>query len=178
MDEHILPECFTDTVLIKRIVPPITRYNHKKGCNSVAKEMQYGKLKDTFAVGIIDKDKNIIKYLNEFFVVDEIVGSLILWKHNDKHHFIIQICPELERWLINICREANLNLNDFGLSNDLKELLKVTKSIASEKDARINQLCLAIAERSDLEVIRKLRAWVLYLKQKNFRVDVNELRNV
>ena len=57
IDFCIMPECFSDTLLIESLSTPIKRYNHKHSCSQVANEMQRGKLKDSFAVGIIYKDK-------------------------------------------------------------------------------------------------------------------------
>jgi hypothetical protein len=39
MDLSIIPECNIDTKLIESLVPPVTRYNHQKGCGTVAKTM-------------------------------------------------------------------------------------------------------------------------------------------
>lgn len=60
----IMPECYVDTNLIETIVPPerigsTCGYNHKRSCNKVIDEM-LGKLKDDFAVGIVDIDKRLL----------------------------------------------------------------------------------------------------------------------
>ena len=122
-----MPECFADTLMIETFVPPLIRYNHKHSCSQVENEMIRGKLKDKFAVGIIDKDKHSIKYLNEFVQKDKVDGSLILWRHKaeNKHHYIIQLQPALEKWILNICAEENINLQ--GIPSDLDELKHLTK---------------------------------------------------
>ncbi len=178
MDKHILPECFTDTILVEKLVPSKLGYNHKVGCNNVAKEMKSGRLKDNFAVGIIDKDKNEVKYLAEFELIDNVEGSLNLWLHVSKPHYMIQICPALEKWLINVCKKGNINIEDFGLPVQLDELIRFTKSSQSDQDTRITNLCKALAGRNDLIEINKLRHWISYLKQKNYKADIKELKNV
>src|SRR5438045_3161136 len=101
MDGSVIPECYVDTNLIETLVPPLKRnhkqgYNHQKGCGTVASRMQK-QFADRFALGIIDKDKNELDYLKEF---TEIInnGSLILHKHKNKHHYIIQLNPAIERF--------------------------------------------------------------------------------
>ena len=135
-----MPECYADTLLIEALVPSKNGYNHKMGCFKVEAEMKFGDLKDRFAVGIIDNDKNQIKYLNEFEKIDKIVASLILWKHKSKSHYIIQICPALEKWILNVCELENIDLDEFGLSKDLEQLKRYTKSQSGLEDKKLKYL--------------------------------------
>ena len=66
----IIPECYVDTNLIETLVPPKDGkgYNHRKGCPAVAKVMME-KFADRFALGIMDKDKKMVKYLEEFDLI-------------------------------------------------------------------------------------------------------------
>src|SRR5882724_4100845 len=103
MDNHIVPECYIDTMLIQMLVPPTQkRYNHQKGCQNVAKELEEKELKDKFGVGIIDKDKVEIDYLKMFEEKDRYDNDLILYRHKNLqiHHYFIQICPAIEQWMI------------------------------------------------------------------------------
>lgn len=54
--------------------------------------------KDRFSLGIIDKDKHVLNYLNEFNEVCR-SSSLILYKHKTRHHYVIQIYPTIERFI-------------------------------------------------------------------------------
>jgi hypothetical protein len=177
MDKSIMPECYADTLLIEALVPSKTGYNHKMGCFKVEAEMKLGIFKDQFAVGIIDNDKWQISYLNEFEEIDKIVGSLILWKHKAKSHFIIQICPALEKWVINICDSENINLVEFGLSSDLEDLKKYTKSQSDLRDKKLKHLFKVISNKYNSKEVCKLRGWISILKEKTYKVELNELRN-
>jgi len=174
-----MPECYADTLLIETLVPAKNGYNHKRSCFKVETEMTQGKLKDRFAVGIIDNDKVKIKYLKEFEIVDKVEGSLILWRNKNKarHHFIIQVCPALERWILNICGNENIVLAEFGIANDLEGLKKYTKSISSLEDEKLKALFKAISSKEENICIRKLKNWISLLKEKNYKVDINELKN-
>jgi hypothetical protein len=59
-DLDIIPECYIDTNLIETILNIKGYYtegvNHQKGCNTVVKTMNGQKLKNDFALGIVDAD--------------------------------------------------------------------------------------------------------------------------
>lgn len=179
MDKSIMPECYADTLLIEALVPSEKGYNHQMGCFRVEAEMKLGKLKDKFAVGIIDNDKKQIKYLRDFEPVDTVEGSLILWKHRDKSksHFIIQICPALEKWILEVCRQGSIDLNKFGLTESLDDLKKYTKSQSSLQIEKLKKLFREIATKENIREVSKLKSWIQILKEKHYRVDINELKN-
>lgn len=80
-----MPECYIDSTLVGILLD--AKVNHKHCCNDVAKEMEKGKFKDSFAIGIIDNDKRKVPYVEN---LDEIgrTDNLIFLKHREKHHYI------------------------------------------------------------------------------------------
>ncbi len=176
MDKAILPECYADTLLLQILIPTATGYNHKHSCFKVEAEMKNGKFKDKFAVGIIDKDKKAISYLSEFTKEDICNEELILWKHPGKQHFIIQICPVLEVWIMNVCKQAHINLPDFLLNDNLEDFRKITKTMSSLTDERLIKLFSAIRERTDIKAVKKLINWITILKEQNYQVNIDNLR--
>lgn len=172
-----MPECYADTLLVSTLVPPLKRYNHKHSCFLVEKEMVKGKLKDSFAVGIIDRDKRKIKYLKEFEVIDKVENYLYLLRHNrkEKHHFIIQLIPALEQWILNICTAEKIDF--VNLPRDLSEFKKYTKKQSSLENDDLRNLYLKMSEKDSNPAIRKLKSWLRLLKEKNYHADLNELRN-
>jgi hypothetical protein len=179
MDKSIMPECYADTLLIQTLVPTKIGYNHQHSCFKVEGEMRLGRLMDQFALGIIDKDKETIGYIREFDNIDEVAGSLILWRHknNAKHHYIIQICPVLEKWILNLCAAEGIQIEQFGLSNSLEGLKEHTKSRASLFDEKLISLFREIDSKNNNSSIRKLKNWVRTLKDQNYNVDINQLKN-
>jgi hypothetical protein len=177
-DLCVMTECYADTLLIQTLVPPVSRYNHKHSCYEVQNEMTKGRLKDMFAVGIIDADKKGINYLNDFEVVDKIKGTLILWRHKlpATHHYIIQLCPALEGWVLGICTEERIDLN--GLPADILGLRKYTKVQSSLSDPRLISVFGNISNKDGNDSVRKLKGWINILKAKNYQADINELINV
>lgn len=177
LDYLVIPECYTDTAFIETIVPPDNHrgYNHQMGCNKVANKMQ-NDLKDDFALGIIDKDKRTIKYLDEFNPVAN-KKNLFLYKHPNKHHYIIQIYPAIERFILESCSEVDIELSDYGLMNDLEGLKQKTKKQTSKKDPQLIKLFKELKNRNAEQVVT-LSKWINYLKENNFRSQIEEIKEL
>jgi hypothetical protein len=153
MDLNVIPECYIDTKLIKVLCPPTIRYNHQKGCSNVMKLMQT-KLKNDFALGIINEDKRVMLYAEEFELLSEVEGLIKLLKHPKRNHFIIYISPAMEKWLIEVSRREQLDLESFGLPSDVKALKGSGSSITATLTFWIEHL-KANPYNADLELLRR-----------------------
>ena len=175
MDQAIIPECYIDTNLVETIAPPQKQYNHQKGCGTVTK-VKKEQFVDRFAVGIIDKDKHEVDYLKEF---NEVYtnGSLILHKHKNKHHYIIQISPAIERFIMTNANKVGLSLEDFGLPSNFERLKKVSKTANSKNDIRFKRLFKALYENG-AEDMHRLSSWIKYLKEHNYKADIDKLKEL
>jgi len=173
MDQSVIPECYVDTNLIETLVPPLRQYNHQKGCGTVTKVMKE-KFSDRFALGIIDKDKVTVDYLKEF---DSLIqdGSLILHKHRNKHHYIIQISPAIERFILECAGQVGVNLEDFDLPTEFNLLKKASKTLNSKSDQRFKRLFRQIRLAGSPQ-FEKLAAWISYLKLHPYTVNLDDLR--
>lgn len=175
MDESVIPECFVDTNLLETLVPPNARYNHQKGCGTVTKVMKE-RFAERFALGIIDKDKYEVDYLKEFEEVCS-YGSLILHKHKSRHHYIIQINPAIERFILNCADVVGISLRDFNLPTNFELLKKESKTVISKKDERFKKLFKSLKHHQAPEII-KLGSWISYLKEKNYKADMTILKRL
>ena len=174
MENNFVPECYFDTVLIKTILK-IKHINHKKGCANVVKEIKEGKLKDDFAVGIIDKDKRQLDYIKNDCEEEIKESNLVLYKHKTKQHYFIQLAPAIENWILNVIDEGRLNVDDLGLSRDLNKLKKVTKSESANENEDLKKLCKRLVN-SNSETMITLSRWLNYLFENNRNADINALR--
>lgn len=176
-DYHLIPECYVDTTLIETIVPPDNQrgYNHQMGCNKVAFKMQ-NDFKDDFALGIIDKDKRSIKYLDEFALIVN-NGNLFLFKHPNKHHFIIQIYPAIEKFILDAAAEVDIDLTKYGLANELEELKRTTKKQTSKRDHHLIMLFKELKNRNSEQVII-LSKWINYIKNNNFKSQIADIQKL
>ena len=175
MDQSFIPECFVDTNLLETLVLPQKHYNHQKGCGTVAKVMK-DNFSDRFAVGIIDKDKKEVKYLEEFEIIHA-SDSLILHKHLTRFHYIIQIVPAMERFILKNALECGLNLQDFDLPPDFILLKKESKKTTSKNDQRFKSLFKSLVKNEASEILR-LSAWIRYLKEMTYQTDLAELKKL
>ncbi len=169
MDQSVIPECYVDTNLIETIVPAKGQYNHQKGCGTVTRVMQE-KFADRFAVGIIDKDKREVAYLKEFNEVHT-AGSLILHKHKARHHYIIQINPAMERFILYNAEAADINVADYGLPNDFDQFKRESKKVNTKDDPRFKRL-FSDMHKAGVDDLQRLAAWITVLRQHTYNVDL------
>lgn len=179
MDLHIIPEYYIDTKLCKILVPPTNRYNHQKGCPNVVKVMKE-KLKNDFALGIVDRDKQELDYYKEFNLVVEVPDNIQLFKHtSEPHHYLIFIRPAMEKWIISCAGESEIPFGNFKLPNDFKELLRITKTSKSENDDpysnNFRDLFKELKNRNSFS-IAILTFWIEYLKANPYNADLENIR--
>ena len=174
MEGSFVPECYFDTVLVRAILQTDKVINHQKGCNNVINVMKEGRLSDAFAVGIVDKDKKELDYLKEFEKYD--FDNLVLHKHQNKHHYVIQLNPPIEKWIINVASEAKIDIIKFGLPKEVDRLRKITKSELAKESPELVSLCLALVQ-SDSSTIRRLKSWIIYLRDNRYKSDIKYLTN-
>jgi len=166
----IISECYADTNLIETLSPPTKGYNHQKGCNNVMKLMKE-KFSNTFAVGIIDQDKRQASYLSEFEEIAS-TGSLYLYRHTQKPHYIIQLSPALESFVLNCLKETDIPADDYPFSSELETLRNKTKNISSKKDPILRSLFKAIQNTHDCIV---LKGWIEHLKTQTYSASAEIL---
>lgn len=176
----VMPECYLDTNLVEAIAPPqriggTQGYNHKKNCNKVIDEM-LGKLKDDFALGIVDKDKRPLSRTADFALIAEKQG-LKLHKHQQKHHYLIYH-PPIEQWILDEAEQVRINLNDdrYNLPTTLKGLVG-EKSEFSKHDQRFTRLFRDLKTKNAMG-INLLAKWIEYLKANPYNADKTTLQNL
>ena len=167
-DTAIIPECYVDTNLTETLTGIIC--NHQKGCPNVVKQMKE-KRTDRFALGIIDKDKRQVGYIDEF---SKIVGNehLEVLKHKSRPHYIVYIIPAIEAFILSAATEQRINLTDYGLPTELETLKRHTKQQDSKNDPRFSNLFKAIKETTSFKLLGKL---ILYLLEHPYDAEEKEI---
>ncbi|MEO7834805.1 MAG: hypothetical protein ABIR50_05760 [Ginsengibacter sp.] len=117
-----------------------------------------------------------VDYLKEFAEVCK-SGSLILHKHKSRHHYIIQIYPAVERFIMKNAEAVGISLEEFGLPSNFELLKKESKTVNSKKDQRFKKLFKSLNHHGAPEII-KLSAWISYLKEKNYKADMAVLKQL
>lgn len=165
-DNFIIPECYIDTNLIEALVLPQKGYNHQKGCPAVAKCMKE-KFGDSFAVGITDKDKRELKYLEEFNLLAN-NENIYLYRHRAKPHFIIQVSPAVEVFIMNAAAELGVELKEYQIPSNLEGMKKETKKIDAKSSVKYRNLFKALKKAPTFQ---KLANIVMYLKDNKYNAD-------
>mgnify|MGYP000932171168 CR=1 FL=1 len=168
----IIPECYVDTCLIETIIDT-GHCNHQKGCNKVSSTMQT-KYRDQFVIGVIDKDKRQIPYLNEFDLIGS-KASVLLHKHRVQPHYIIQVSPAVEAFIIQSVEEINIRLTDYELPEERRKFIRTTKQITSKKDKKLKQL---ITDLKDTAGIKLLTDLLKYLLANRYDSDIDILQSM
>ena len=171
---EIMPECFIDTTLVTSLLD--AKVSHKHSCNEVAREMERGKYKDSFAVGIIDNDKRKISYIEGFEEIGR-TDNLTFLKHKTKHQYIIKVGKEhqaMETFIKANVEAIGMTMEDFDLPSDIEELLEQTKdSVSTQRDPRILRLCKALRQSPE---VAKLQDVLSYLASSKYNVDIETLK--
>lgn len=91
---NVMPECYVDTNLIEYLLDGVV--NHQHCCSKVVGQLN-NTFADKFAIGIIDKDKVELGYIQD---CDEIAKTehLTLLKHKSRHHYLITISPAVDKY--------------------------------------------------------------------------------
>ena len=169
---HIVPECFVDTNLVQ-ILMQIKGVNHQNSCGQVTNVLK-NKFKEKFAIGIVDNDNLQSNYSNacvEIAHSDEIT----LCKHPDNQHYLIKINHIMEHFILNSAKDANVDLKEYGIPDDLEGLKSITKS----KDCLDNQdLRRAIKAVSGSNEMMLLTEVLNYLQSKKYNSNGDELTDI
>lgn len=172
---QIIPECYIDTCLVETLIS--SKLNHQKGCNNVVKLMQE-KLKDQFAVGIIDKDKREVAYLAEFNLL-VCKDSIYLYKHKTRCHYIVQIAPAIENFILKNVREKGIDLlQEYALPDEQKDLSKITKKIAGENEEAFDKFKKLFKNLADTTEFAKLAELIKYLGNCTYNSNVEKINMI
>jgi hypothetical protein len=177
MDFNVLPECYIDTKLVKILVPPRTNYNHQKGTNVLKKMAE--QLADEFALGVVDEDVEDRQYAQQFQLLYDYQGCLRLLKHPNRPHFLIYLCPAVEKWIIGRADEAAISLTDFGLPHDfdkLRKLSKTSKSEAQDPNSDNFQRLFKVLRQANPPAVAVLTFWISHLKENSYTADLGFLQ--
>jgi hypothetical protein len=110
----IYTECYADTELIKSLGLSKKQYIHRPNKPKIGHLFFNGKIKNVLA--IVDEDpypnKTSHRIFNRFETVKRFSQErLVLKKY--KTFYIIELCPDLEGWLLYIAKQSKFNLADF-----------------------------------------------------------------
>lgn len=173
--KSFVPECFLDTTLVEVLLQSLGSVNHQKGNSTIGTLIESGRLANTFAVGLIDDDKRKLAVLKKFEKVERLCrDGLLLFRHPVKKHYIIQVSPAMERWILKECEKADINLIAFGLPDSLARFKKL-KGLAQRSDNRFKRLFNEMLQHEACDEIRELQRWLEYFRDHHYNSNVDSL---
>lgn len=114
---NVMPECYVDTNLIEYLLDGVV--NHQHCCSKVVGQLN-NTFADKFAIGIIDKDKVELGYIQ---ACDEIAKTehLTLLKHKSRHQYLITISPAVDKFVLDSAKEQGVDTEKYNLPSTLKD---------------------------------------------------------
>lgn len=167
----VIPECYVDTNLMNSLLGKSC--NHQKGCPTVLKIMEE-RFRDSFAVGVIDRDKRQPKAMEKFDCIAN-NESLYVYKHKSCHHYILQVAPAEEVFIQNAAAELNINLAEFGIPDDLAGLKQFTKSVDAKDNGTLRALFSVLQESVNVKIMKSI---LLYLLENKYSVDIDRVKEL
>lgn len=172
-DLYFVPECYVDTNLVESLLE-VNGVNHQKGCNNVANTMKGRALNDGFAVGIIDTDKRQPSYVKEFTEIAH-TEHLSLMKHGSKPHYLIMVCPAMDKFILDCANQQEVDVSEFGLSADFDTFKNQAKTVNSKNDVRFRRLFKRLKDNSEITILREV---LNYFKTHQYKSNQNDLMNL
>ena len=170
-ENKVIPECYVDTNLMNVLLEKLC--NHQKGCTTVCKTLDE-RLRDEFAIAVIDKDKREPKAVEEF----ELIGSargLHVSKHRSRPHYMLQIDPAVEVFIMDAAEELGVNLADFELPTELNALRKKTKTVSAKEDEKFARLFRRLRGATNM---RRLEGVLRYLLDARYTASADGVRKL
>ncbi|MGN6490799.1 MAG: hypothetical protein ACTHLE_02285 [Agriterribacter sp.] len=170
-----MPECFLDTNLVEALLNKPNAVNHKKGNSSIINAMENERLRDGFVVALIDDDKVKVKALEGYIKIDRLwKATLKLFKHPERNHFVIQVSPAIEKWIITECAKGNINMQEFGLPADLNGLRRM-KGLTQRNDDRFKELFKRMLSVKACDEIIEMKRWLIFFRDNNIQTNIDLL---
>ena len=167
----VMPECYIDTNLVEYLLD--AGVNHQHCCSKVVGQLK-STFADRFAVGIIDKDKVELGYIQECVVIAKSC-HLTLMKHREKSQFLITVAPAIDRFVLDSAQESGVVPEEYGIPSELKDFTKISKSVVSNTDRRFKALFAALTENQEIKLFREV---LEYLCENKYDADTAKLNQM
>ncbi|GFP27654.1 MAG: hypothetical protein DDT22_00932 [candidate division WS2 bacterium] len=131
-------ECKSDGLLLKVLGIPKNEMIHSGGKSLVCKDLE----KHNGFKGLIDEDPHTINphIKNLKLIENSNEFSIKIMVDNKNNNKIIILCPELERWVIKATEKAGLDIKDFNLPNNGKQLHSVINANLKKFESLLKKL--------------------------------------
>lgn len=170
-----IPECYLDTNLVETLLKVSDSVNHRKGNSNVVKQMEEVRFENSFLVALIDDDKIKVKAIEGYKKIERLsTKGLKLFKHPDKKHYLIQLSPAIEKWLISECLKGEINPVEHGLPENLAGWRSL-KGRAQRNDEKFKELFRKMLKNEKCDEIIELKRWLEFFRDNNYNSNLDLL---
>lgn len=167
----VMPECYIDTNLIEYLLN--SGVNHQHCCSKVVDQLNTT-FKNSFAIGIIDKDKVQLGYIKECWTVAN-SKHLTLLKHKQKPQYLITVSPAIDGFIIDSAKQQEVDMKNYDIPSDLKDFIKLSKTVNSNSDKRFKKLFEAIKNNPEVSILKSV---LKYLTENKFSAKEEDLEEI
>ena len=96
-----------------------------------------------------------------------------MFKHKERNQYLITIDPAADGFILDCTIEQGIDVSHFGLPINLKDFLKETKTITSNKDQRFKKLFKEIKNHKEISLLQKV---LTYLCENKYQSNVEEIK--
>ncbi|MBC8109810.1 MAG: hypothetical protein H7Y04_01980 [Verrucomicrobia bacterium] len=116
-------------------------------------------------IGMVDDDNpnRTPRYFDEFEIVKS-ENNIHLKKHKEYKQYLLVVCPVMEKWLLDVVSQNDIDLEKYHLPPNLDKFKKITKSLNLKDSPNFRDFLSAI---QDAEPIQTLRQWLKDLKMND-----------
>ena len=134
--KEIHVECKPDEVLVKKLGYTAKAITHHYGKAKVFDKLK----KSTNLIAMVDEDPGSAKstYEKELIFVEEVHGVKVYKDTSDNKIVVLKV--KLEDWIINACKQSNIDISKFNLPVKANDLHSIINSKLSNFDKLINKL--------------------------------------
>lgn len=146
----IFPECKTEEILVVCAQIPKRQIKHLGGKSRVLKRLD----NQESCTGLIDEDPfspqppKMQKYRPQEALIE--LGLKVLHNRNQDNRLVV-LCPRLEEWIIDACKEVRIDIRDYNLPIDPNQLHKEARLNPKNYEKLVEDLFLRNSKR-----VRKL----------------------
>ncbi len=100
---------------------------------------------------------------------------LIVHKHVTLHHYIIQIIPAVEVFILKAVEELKKDVTIYDFNAKLEDFKRKTKNIESKRDLGLTNLCKAVLKAKNMNTLKCLLEYLITNKYNALESDIVKL---
>ncbi len=118
----IYVECKPDEAIVITLGIPGKEIEHRNGKGSVCKRLE----ESINSKGLVDEDPLSTQpsYIKKLTLRSQKHDIKLLYDENAKN-YLIMLCPNLEEWILKATKDAEINIKNYNLPDNIDELHKI-----------------------------------------------------